>query len=149
MLDPDGNEVRVKETFTSKEGKFSEDSFRIPSTAVPGIWIIKAKSGPNFTEVEVEILPSMEEGMVVFIEGIGFHPGVGKIVEIKVLGAQQSGTIDIFSETQELIGHLKFIATSSGIVAQPWPVPNDTPAGNYTIKVKDAFNSAETSFVLE
>ena len=149
LLDPDGNEVRVKETFTSKEGKFSEDSFRIPSTAVPGIWIIKAKSGPNFTEVEVEILPSMEEGMVVLIEGIDFIPGVGKIIKIKVLGAQQSGSIDIFSETQELIGHLEFIATSSGIVAQPWPVPNDAPAGNYTIKVKDGFNSAETSFVLE
>lgn len=149
LLDPDGNEVRVKETFTSKEGGFSEDSFRIPSNAAPGVWTIKAKSGPNFDEVKVEILPSMEEGMIVFVEGIDFIPGVGKIIKIKVLGAAQSVVIDILSQTQELIGHLEFVATDAGIISTPWPVPNDIPAGNYTIKVKDAFNSAETSFVLE
>jgi len=151
LLDPDGNEVRVKETFTSKEGKFSEDSFRIPSNAIPGAWTVKAKSGPNFSEVEVEILPSMEEGMVVIIEGIDFIPGVGKIVKIKVIGAveQASGVIDIFSETQELIGHLEFRATESGLAALPWSIPNDTPPGNYTIRATDPVGSAETSFVLE
>ncbi len=149
LLDPDGNEVRVKETFTNKEGNLSESSFRIPSNAVPGVWTIKAKSGPNFEEVKFEILPSMEEGMIVFVEGIDYIPGVGKIIKIKVLGATQSVVIEIFSQTQELVGHLEFVATDAGLVALPWPVPNDTPAGNYTIKVKDAFNSAETSFVLE
>jgi len=149
LLDPDGNEVRVKETFTSKEGKFSEDSFRIPTNAIPGVWTVKAKSGPNFSEVEVEILPSMEEGMVVFIEDIYSIPGVGKVIDIKVIGAAQGVVIEIFSETQELVGHLEFVATDAGIILTPWPVPNDIPAGNYTIKVRDAFSSAETSFVLE
>jgi len=60
---------------------------------------------------------------------------------IQTPGAAQGVVIEILSQTQELIGHLEFVATDAGLVALPWPVPNDTPAGNYTIKVKDAFNS--------
>lgn len=149
LLDPDGNEVRVKEIFTNKDGVLSEDSFRIPSYAVSGVWTIKAKSGPNFNEVKFDITPSMEEGMVVFIDRIDFFPGVGKVVYIKVIGAAQGVTIDILSQTQELVGHIEFVATKEGILSTPWPVPDNTPPGNYTIKVKDAFSSAETSFVLE
>jgi len=149
LLDPDGNEVRVKEIFTNKDGVLTDDSFRIPSYAVSGVWTIKAKSGPNFDEVKFDITPSMEEGMVVFIEDIYIIPGVGKVIDIKVIGAAQSVLIEILSQTQELVGQIEFVATKDGIILTPWPVPNDTPPGNYTIKVTDAFSSAETSFVLE
>ncbi len=87
--------------------------------------------------------------MIVFVQGIDTIPGIGEIVNIRILGAAQSVVIDIFSEDEELVGHLEFVATDAGEVSTPWPVPKELPPGTYTIKASDQFNSAETSFTLD
>ena len=118
--------------------------------AQPGVWIIHVKSGLNFKEVSFDVVRAMEEGMQVFVDSIETLPTIGKIVHIKVLGAEQTVSITILFETGEEVGNLSLQATGAGEILTPWPVPKDVGPGVYTIKVKDSFNkSAETTFVLE
>jgi hypothetical protein len=145
LTDPDGNEVKVKETFSDKFGKISESSFRIPSDGVPGMWTIKAKSGSNFDIIEIEVLATLQEGIQVFVgdsETVGIH----KIITIKVIGAQQTVEIEIIAEDGEIIDTLSFQASSQGEIIQPWIIDDQMKPGIYTLKVKDAFDSAETTF---
>lgn len=151
LIDPDGNEVRVKETFTNKQGVLSEGSFRIPSNPKIGVWKINAKSGPNFDIVEFNVVPSLDEGMSVFVTSIETIPGVGKVVNIKITGAAQTQTvvIEIISPENEVVQKLSFPSTENGEVITPWPIPTGSIPGTYTIKAKDPSNSAETTFVIE
>ena len=48
LIDPSGNILKTKETFSDKKGKMIDDTFRIPADAKSGIWQIKAQSGSNF-----------------------------------------------------------------------------------------------------
>ena len=146
LTDPDGNEVRVKETFSDKNGKISESSFRIPSDAVSGMWTINAKSGSNFDIVEIEVLATLQEGIQVSVRDIETLGGVGKIITIKVTGAQQTVEIEIIAEDGEIIETLSFLASSQGEINQPWIIPREMEPGIYTVRVVDAFDSAETTF---
>ena len=146
LTDPDGNEVRVKETFSDKNGKISESSFRIPSDAVSGMWTINAKSGLNFDIVEIEVLATLQEGIQVSVRDIETLGVVGKIITIKVTGAQQTVEIEIIAEDGEIIETLSFLASSQGEINQPWIIPREMEPGIYTVRVVDAFDSAETTF---
>ena len=53
MLDPDGKKIKEIETFSDKNGKISEGSFRIPSDAKAGKWTMNAKSGSNFPQYRI------------------------------------------------------------------------------------------------
>ncbi len=149
LIDPDGNEIKVKETFSDKNGKISESSFRIPSTAQSGMWLINVKSGSNFDTTEIEVLATLVEGMQVSIEAGVVIPGVGKTITIKVIGAEQTVSIEIIAEDGEIIETLSFPASSQGEINQPWIIPKETEPGIYTVKVKDAHDTAETTFELE
>lgn len=146
LIDPDGNEVKVKETFSDKNGKISESSFRIPSDAVSGMWTINAKSGSNFDIVEIEVLATLQEGIQVSVGDLETLGVVGKIITIKVIGAQQTVEIEIIAEDGEIIETLSFQASSQGEINQPWIIPKEMEPGIYTVRVVDAFDSAETTF---
>ena len=149
MNDSDGNEIKTKETFSDKDGKISENSFRIPSDAKSGIWTITAKSGPNFHTIEIEILALVEEGMIVSVTEGHKIAGIGESVNIQVFGGKHIVDITIVAEDGEIIEELAFPASSTGEINQPWIIPADTEPGTYTIKVSDAFNSVETTFEIE
>ena len=149
LLDPDGNKIKVKEAFSNKNGKISESGFRVPSDANAGVWILNAKSGSNFDNVEIQIMTSIIEGMTVSVESGGNIPGVGDTIVIKVFGAKQNVTIDIISESGEIIGEIEGVITSAGIIDQIWPIPKETEPGIYTIKVETPTDSAETTYELE
>ena len=146
LIDPDGNEVKVKETFSDKNGKISESSFRIPSYAVSGMWTINAKSGSNFDIVEIEVLATLQEGIQVSVGDLETLGVVGKIITIKVIGAQQTVEIEIIAEDGEIIETLSFQASSQGEINQPWIIPKEMEPGIYTVRVVDAVDSAETTF---
>ena len=146
MTDPDGTVIKEKETFSDKTGKISEDSFRIPSEATPGIWTINAKSGSNYYNLEIEVLGITEHGMLVSVEFIPKLDGVNDFINIHVVGAANSVEINIIADDGEIIEPLSFPASQDGIIDQPWKIPKDIEPGTYTIKVEDAFNSAETTF---
>ena len=146
LADPDGNIVKEKDTFSNKDGKISESTFRIPSDGKGGIWTINAKSGANFHTIEVEVIATITEGVQITVEeGINI-PGVGDSMQIKIVGVSQTTQIEIISVDGEIIDSLEFVASSGGEINQPWIIPKDTEPGTYTIKVSDAFTSAESTF---
>ncbi len=149
LIDPNGEKIKIKETFSNKNGRISESSFRIPSNAIPGIWTMNAKSGSNFDNNEIEVFASSIEGLVVTVEEGDPIPGVGKSKIIKVHGGQQTVKIEIFDKNGEKIENLSFPASSQGEINQPWIIPKDTEPGRYTIKVSDALNIAESTFEIE
>jgi archaellum component FlaF (FlaF/FlaG flagellin family) len=146
LIDPNENEVKVKQIYSDKNGKITDDSFRVPSEAIPGMWKINVKSGSNFNTIEIEVTAITVEGLVVSVEDSEQIPGVGKIVTIKVLGAEQLVNIEIISDEGELIEELSFPASDEGKLIQPWIIPPGTEPGIYTFKVKDAYNTAETTY---
>jgi hypothetical protein len=149
LINPNGDEIKVKEIFSDKDGKISEDSFRIPSDGIPGLWTINVKSGANFDNVELEVLATSLEGMIVTVEEGAEIPGYGKTINIHVFGASQTTIIEIINEDEEIIEELSFPASSQGEVNQPWIIPKDTEPGTYTIKVSDAFNNATTTYEIQ
>ena len=149
LMDSDGDIIKEKETFSDKNGKISESSFRIPSDATHGIWKFNAKSGSNFHTIEIEVLATLVEGMVISVEE-GFDvPGVGKTVLIKVNGAKQTVAFEIIASDGEIIEKLSFVASDQGDINLPWIIPKDTEPGTYTISATDAFNSVNGTFAIE
>jgi hypothetical protein len=148
LIDPDENEVKVKESFSDKNGKITESSFRLPSEAEPGMWKIKAKSGSNFELIEIEVTSIAIEGMVITVEEGDQIPGVGKTITLRVLGAKQTVSIEIIPEKGDII-ELSFVASAEGKIIIPWIIPPDIVPGIYTFKATDAYNTAETTFELK
>ncbi|MGD8707952.1 MAG: biofilm-associated protein [Nitrosopumilaceae archaeon] len=146
LIDPNENEVKEVLTYSDKQGKITENAFRIPSEAKSGTWKLNAKSGSNFDIVEFEVTTLKIEGLVISVKDDQQIPGVGKTVEITVLGAEQLVKIDIVSDEGEIIEKLSFPASDQGKVIQPWIIPPGTEPGIYTFKAKDAFNEAETTY---
>ncbi|WP_238523168.1 biofilm-associated protein [Nitrosopumilus maritimus] len=146
LADPDGNIVKEKDTFSDKNGKISESTFRIPSDGKGGMWSINAKSGSNFHTIEIDVIATVTEGVQISVEeGINV-PGVGDSMQIKIVGVSQTVQIEIIAADGTVIDSLEFVASSGGEINQPWIIPKDTAPGTYTIKVEDAFTSAEDTF---
>jgi len=146
LSDPDGTIWKTKDVFSDKKGKIANDSLRLPSTAEPGIWKVNAKSGSNFDNIEIEVITSKEEGLVVSVEqGIEIS-GYGKSLNIKVINAKQTVEMKILNSNGKIIETLSFPSNKEGEIKQPWFIPKDTLPGTYTIKVTDAHNTAETTF---
>ncbi len=150
LRDPDGKIVKTKETFTNKDGVFSDDSFRIPLEAMIGTWIIHAKSGPNFDEVEITVQADSEEGLVVYVDEIQ-SLATGKFVKIKGYGASisQNVILKILDDLNNEIGELTARTTGIGEYEILWGVPGNIPPGTYTITAVDPVDEAETTFVLK
>jgi len=143
LYDPDGNEVKVEETFSNKNGKISESHFRIPSEGISGMWSIVAKSGQNLDTIEIEVLGTLDEGIQISIEKGITVPTVGESVNIRIFGVHQNVSIDIIASDGKVIHTLNARASSQGEVNLPWIIPKETAPGDYTIKVTDAFGTAE------
>jgi len=152
LLDPNGNEVKVRETFSNKEGGLSSgNTLKLPSDAEFGLWTVKATSGAHLHDVKILVTAPAEEGMTVLVEDIVFVPELNVFtVNITIIGAEARVNIDIFSDEGELIDHILTIPpTGEGLIRTPWPIPNDLPPGKYTIQVDDGVNIAETILILE
>ena len=146
LIDPNENEVKEVLTYSDKQGKITENAFRIPSEAKSGTWKLNAKSGSNFDIAEFEVTTLKVEGLVISVKDAQQIPGVGKTVEISVLGAEQLVRIEIVSDDGEVIENLAFPASDQGKVIQPWIIPPGAEPGIYTFKARDAFDEAETTY---
>jgi hypothetical protein len=149
LMDPDGNIIKEKETFSDKNGKISESTFRIPSEGKHGMWSINAKSGANFDVIEIEVSALLEEGMIIKIVEKPKLDGINDFINIEISGAAQTVQIKIIDQNENIIETLEFPASSSGEINQPWKLPKEMEPGIYTITAKDAFNVAEMTFVIE
>ena len=146
LLDPQRNEIKAKETFSDKNGKISVDSFRVPSDAQAGVWMINVRGGTNFVNIEIDVITSATDGMIVSVEEGKHHPGTGDTIIIKVFGAKQNVEIDIISGDGDVIVSLDGIITQDGVVNQIWGIPKNTEPGTYRIVVTNPTDSAETTF---
>jgi len=152
LYDPEGKEVKTRETFTNKVGIFSEDRFRVPSDAKFGVWKIKASSGPNFKETEFSVTPSIEQGMSIEAFEVT-DPKIahlGKSFKINGFGAPvtQRVTIEIFSIENDFNEEPRSVtSTKNGDFQLIWFVPANAPPGEYTIKAiaSNKIFSAETT----
>jgi len=149
LSDPEGNEIKTKETFSDKDGKISDNSFRIPSNAESGIWNIKAQSGSNFDIIELDVLETIEEGITIDISEIEKLDGVNDYITFTISGVAQTTEITISDSNGKIIERTEFPASGGGKINQPWALPEDIVPGTYTIKVSDAKSFAETTFVIE
>ncbi len=145
MLNSDGEEVKVKETFSDKTGKITEGAFRVPSDAEPGTWIINAKSGSNFDNTEIEVVTSILEEMTVIATEGEIYLG-DKTLLIQVFGIKQNAEIEIISGDGKVLVILDGKVTKDGKIEQKWIIPKQTEPGLYTIKVTNPTDSAETTF---
>ncbi|MBS1269016.1 MAG: hypothetical protein MAG458_01752 [Nitrosopumilus sp.] len=141
--------IKEKEIFSNKEGKISDESLRIPSDASSGVWKINIKSGSNYNTVEIDILKTVEEGMSIVIEEGEKIPSIGKIISIKVSGAQQTVEIEIKSSNGKIIDKLSFPASEQGEINLPWLIPKELEPGTYTVVVNDAHNIIQGTFEIE
>ena len=148
MLDPDDKKIKEIETFSDKNGKISEGTFRIPSDAKAGTWKMNAKSGSNFHNIEFEVLAVATEGMVLSVTE-GEIVGIGDTLNIQVFGAKHTVIIEIIDKDDKVVEVLEFPATDTGEVKQPWIIDKNIEPGTYTIKAADAYNSAETTFEIK
>jgi len=55
LIDPNGETINKIEIFADKEGTFTTELLGIPSSAESGIWQIKAQSGLDHKEVEINV----------------------------------------------------------------------------------------------
>jgi hypothetical protein len=55
LIDPNGETINKIEIFADKEGTFTTELLGIPSSATSGIWQIKAQSGLDHKEVEINV----------------------------------------------------------------------------------------------
>ena len=55
-MEPNGKIIDKFETFTDKEGGFTTEFLGIPSNAESGIWVVKAQSGLDHKEVEINVV---------------------------------------------------------------------------------------------
>jgi len=150
LYDPEGNEIRLIDTYSDKNGKISESSLRIPSNGKSGMWTINVNSGQNLDIEEIEVFATEYEGIQISVEEGVTIPTVGKSIQIKVFGAQQSASFEIIAANGEIIFKSGSIPVSNqGIIDQPWIIPKETEPGIYTLKITDAKNSAETTFEVE
>lgn len=144
LSDPDGNAVKRKETFTNKDGIFSEDSFRIPLSAKDGIWTINVASGPNSAKVDLKIIKQLTHGLVVKVDKQEAYRS-GDVMTISGFGATgRTIDIDILGFNNSTIQKFKIVSTEIGEFQTIWSIPADIEPGTYYVKAKDAQRTVET-----
>lgn len=148
MINPDGEIVKTRTTFADKNGKITENSFRVPLDAQKGEWTINAQGASSFDNVKIEILEDIAEGMIVEIRKGTLPPSFGESVDIHIFGAGQNVEMQILSIDGQVVATLKGTSTSDGEIKQPWPIPEEIVPGEYIIKVTDGITRAETTFTI-
>jgi len=144
LTDPDGNIVKRKESFTDKNGIFTEGSFRVPLSAKEGIWTITTTSGTNSAKVDLEILKQLTEGLVVELDKESYRGG--DILTVNGFGAKGSKVFfNILGfNNSTIIAKFESPITDNGNFQGLWKVPAEIEPGTYILKAKDSFKTVET-----
>lgn len=146
LKDPNEDVVRVKETYSDKDGNISEPTFRIPADAEYGTWTITARSGSHFDTIEIGVFAAVEDGMSIQATR-GDSPNIpGEYADIHVTGGSNQVNIVITSSDGDVISELEIPSTASGEAVTVWFIPSNIEPGIYTITASDAFRSAETTY---
>ena len=155
LYNSEGTVVKQVEVFTSKNGAFQSDKFRIPNDPEIGQWSIKAKSGGNTAEHSFTVTKILE-GVAVLVDKESRTYSLSEIITISGAGANPSTALDIKfldSGGNEISDKLTIYATSTGAYITSIPVaviiPSDLVPGEFTILVKDPLTSSSTTITVE
>jgi hypothetical protein len=144
LTDPDGNIIKRIESFTNKNGNFSEDSFRVPLSAREGIWTITTTSGSNSAKADLNVLKQVAEGLVVKLDKESYRSG--DIITVNGFGAKGGKVFfDILGFDNSTIAKFESPITDSGNFQGLWNVPAGIEPGTYILKAKDSFKTVETT----
>ena len=155
LYNSEGTVVKKVEVFTSKNGAFQSDKFRISNDPEIGQWSIKAKSGGNTAEHSFTVTKILE-GVAVLVDKESRTYSLSEIISISGAGANPSTSIDIKfldSGGNEISDKLTIYATSTGAYITSIPVaviiPSDLVPGEFTILVEDPLTSSSTTITVE
>lgn len=149
LIDPEGNNIKEREIFSSKEGIISESSFKFPTDAQSGTWKIHAKSGSNFYSHLVKVIPSTEEGLIISIEKGEELGGLGSMLEIRIQGVNVTTEFEIHSADGKIIESFTSSPSKTGEIKQPWLIPPGTAPGTYTLVVYEEYKTVKTDFEIQ
>jgi uncharacterized protein YfaS (alpha-2-macroglobulin family) len=150
MSDPDGKITKHKQSFTDKDGKLSDNTFRIPSDAKQGTWTIKASSGANYAETKLNVVGTVEQKFVISTDKTTpYHVGDTLTITGTGAGKTQTVIIGIFDSKNVKIEELTTITTSIGNFQPIWVIPDGTSPGDYNIKVTVGKEVAEAKFSIQ
>lgn len=150
MYDPDGEINKRKDIFTDKDGRFSDDTFKIPPDAMQGTWTLRATSGSNHIESKINVVGTITQAFVISVDRPEpYH--VNDIVTITGDGGPKSQTVilTIYDSDNTKITELNTYATNIGSFKLDWPVPTDAESDTYKAVAKIGNAVAETTFVVE
>ena len=155
LYSSEGTVVKQVEVFTSKNGAFQSDKFRIPNDPEIGQWSIKAKSGGNTAEHSFTVTKILE-GVAVLVDKESRTYSLSEIITISGAGANPSTALDIKfldSGGNEISDKLTIYATNTGAYITSIPVaviiPSDLVPGEFTILVEDPLTSSSTTITVE
>jgi len=150
ILNPEGNVIRIIETYSDKTGTFTVDNFTVPSEANSGEWTIIVRSGENFKEHKFMVLESTST-VKIFLDKTDKIYGVGELMTINgrdvSLGVPISISINDPQENEIVL--MIPVVTGEGQFYQLWQVPTNLTPGNYEIIVNNGENSNSLTFTLK
>lgn len=150
MSDLDGKIIKQKDIFSDKDGKFSDGTFRVPSDAKEGTWMIKAKSGANYADAKFTVAGTTEKTFTVNVDKTTPYHG-GNIITISATGGGKSQTavVNILDSKNVEIEELTITTTKDGSIQTLWTIPVGTEPGKYTVKATVGGQTAQTTFDLQ
>ncbi|MBI5698462.1 MAG: biofilm-associated protein, partial [Thaumarchaeota archaeon] len=149
MSDPNGKIIKQKDIFSDKDGKFSDGTFRVPSDATEGAWMIKAKSGANYAEAKFTVSGTIDKTFTVKVDKASYIRGDLMIISGTGGGKTQTATATISDQNGVKITDLSSFSTSAGSFQITWKVPTDMVPGTYKIKATIGTDVAETTFTVQ
>ena len=143
LIDPDGDIVKRKESFTDKNGIFTEGSFKVPLSVMEGTWSITTTSGTNSAKVDLKILKQLAEGLVVELDKESYRSG--DVLTANGFGAKGGKVFfDILDfNNSTIIDKFESPITDNGNFQGLWKVPAEIEPGAYILKAKDSFKTIE------
>ena len=150
LTDPDGKISKRKDIFSDKTGKFSDGTFRVPTDAKQGNWILKVKSGVKFIDAGFTVSGTIEKTFTIKLDKTeAYH--AGDHMSITGTGADKSNTIiiQILDPNNVKIQELQTRSTNEGSFDTLWTIPTDKQSGKYTIKAVSGQVNAEASFDIQ
>ena len=150
MSDPDGKIIKKKDIFSDKDGKFSEGTFRVPSDAKQGPWLIKAKSGAKFSDAKFTVSGTATKTFTVKTDKTNPYRA-GDLMTITGIGGGKTQTVvvKISDSKNNQITELTVSSTKDGSFQTLWPIPQGMEPGKYNIKATVGTETAETTFDLQ
>ncbi len=147
ISDPNGKVIKKIETFSDRFGVFKVDNFRIPLDGELGKWIINAKSGGNFKDMQFSVSGENTE-LIIFTDETNYN--TNELMNISGSGARLSATvtIKIFSIDGIKMDELNITAKSNGEYLTMWKIPADLESGEYEMTADDGASNTSTKFTI-